>query len=370
MSNTNLTYANFIFVVFLLLSLLVFVVLILLIRQIKKDGRLAPEKMSTLAGVLFIPSIIIFALLFKGLLDWRAEIQQQNNQIEIESFVGGVYQPLVKSRQSLRKSLNEMQGLLQEVESMGFEHPNHSDLIKRVKDQWQLGHSALYQTYSDTDKEVRRAWIAHNTMDSQDVLGKFSKQAVHIESQIKKAERDYQAHIYGVQDEMVKSLDEARKLLDANRKPAKSKKQRIINQAVGEKIQPFNSLATSELITFLSTLDARLENEVLTLQELIRLSGQQVAIMKDHLYKNRDLEKPLTKIIGDWKELEENSNASLQQVLYAVEAEFVARKLGLSPNSPAIKAIHKSLLVNIPSIVGKGLKQRKIIDQSYNINRS
>ena len=365
-----MTFANFIVVVFLLLSAVVFVVLILLMRQIKKDGRLPAEKMSTLAGVLFIPSIIIFALIFKGISAWRTDIQNQNDLFEVESFISDVYKPLATSRQSLRNSLAEMSRLLEDVESMELAYPNQSDLIRRVKEQWQLGHVALYQNYTDTDKEVRRAWIAHKTLDSQDVLSKFSGQAVNIESQIKKAEKDYQAHIYSVQDSMVKALDSARQLLDANRLQPKSKKQAALNQALRENIRPYNDFATSELLSFLSAIDPRLEDDVKTLQGLIRLSAQQSAILRDHLYKNRDLEKPLTKIIGDWTGLEESTNQSLQQILYAAEVEFITRRLGLSADSPAIKAMHKSLMVNIPEILGKGLKKRKIIDQSYNINRS
>ena len=365
-----MTFANFIFVIFLLLSLVVFAFLILLMRQIKKDGRLPAEKMSTLAGVLFIPGIIIFALIFKGITSWRAEIQNEQDLLEVESFISDVYKPLATSRQILRNNLAGMNSLLQQVESMELEHINQSDLIRRVKEQWRTAYGTLYQAYTDTDKEVRRAWIAHNTMDSEDVLGKFSQQAVLIESQIKKAEKDYQAHIYSVQDEMVKTLDNARLLLDANRIQPKSKKQIVENQALRESIRPFNDYATSELLGYLASIDARLEKDVKNLQELIRLAGQQTAILKEHLYKNPDLEKPLTKIIGDWKGLEEASKASLEQILYAIEAEFVARKLGLSPNSPAINAMHKSLLVNIPEILGKGLKQRKVIDQSYKINRT
>ncbi len=339
-------------------------------RQIKKDGRLPPEKMSTLAGVLFIPSIIIFALIFKGISNWRADIQLENNKIELESFVSGVYEPLTKSRRSLLKNLSSMNGLIRNVENMELEHPNHADVIRDVKDQWSVAYEELHKAYLDSDKEVRRAWIAHNTMDSQDVLVKFSKQAVQIESELKKAGKNYQAHVYSVQDAMVKSLDQSRKLVDANIKPSKSKKQNVLNQALRESIRPFNNFAITELLNFLGTLDERLKNEVETLRELIRLSAQQAAILKDHLYKNRDLEKPLTKIISDWKALEDSSNESLEQILYAIEAEYVAVKLGLSIESPAIKAMHKTLYNNIPTIVGKGLKQRVVIDQSYRINRN
>ena len=365
-----MTFANFILVIFLLLSLLVFAVLVMLMRQIKKDGRLPPDKMSTLAGILFIPSIIIFALIFKGISSWRADIQQENNQIKLESFVTSVYEPLTKSRHSLLNKLSSMNGLIRNVENMEIEHPNHAKVIRHVRDQWGIAYKNLHQAYLESDKEVRRAWIAHNTMDSQDVLVKFSKQAVQIESQLKKVEQNYQAHIYSVQDVMVKSLDQSRKLLDTNRNPPKSKKQMALNEALRESIKPFNNFAISELMNFLATLDERLKNEVETLQQLIRLSAQQEAILRDHLYKNRDLEKPLTKIISDWKALENSSNDSLEQILFAIEAEYVAVKLGLSIESPAIKAMHKSLYNNIPAIVGKGLKQRIVIDQSYRINRT
>ena len=71
-------------------------------------------------------------------------------------------------------------------------------------------------------------------------------------------------------------------------------------------------------------------------------------------------------MINDWKALEANSFARMNQILFATEAEYIALKLGLSQNSPTIKAMHKSLLVNLPAIVGKAQKERKSIDQSYN----
>jgi len=339
-------------------------------RQIKKDGRLPQEKMTTLAAMLFIPALIIFALLFKSISNWRADIRQEQNRVEIESFIASVYQPLANSRTKLRNNLLQMQTLIQKVESMELVHPNHSDLIRMVRQQWSLGHASLYKAYTETDKEVRRAWIAHNTMDRQDVLLKFSKQAVQIEAQIKKAQADYQTHLYSVQGEMVKMLDRARKLLSANRNPPKSKQQIAINQAIREKIRPVNMGVTTELLSFVGTLDMRLQDDVKILHELIRVAGQQSAIIRDHLYKNRDLEQPLTKIINDWKILEDKSNEGLQQIYYAIEAEYVVRKLGLSANSPVIKAMHQTLLKTIPAIKGEGLKQKKMIDQSYSINLS
>lgn len=363
-----MTFANFIFIVFLLISVVVFIVLVLLMRQIKKQGRLPQDKMTTLAGILFIPTLFIFALLFKNISNWRSDIQQEQNRVKIETFIASVYKPLADSRTELRKNLLEMQTLIEGVESMEIAHPNHIDLIRMVRQQWALGRDSLYKAYTETDKEVRRAWIAHNTMDQQDVLVKFSKQAVQIESQIKKAQTNYQTHLYGVQGEMVKMLDKSRKLLDANRKPPKSEKQIATNQALREKIKPLRSGMTTELLRFIGTLEIRLKEDIEIIHELIRIAAQQTAVIRDHLYKNRDLEQPLTKIISDWKILEEKSKKSLEEIYYAIEAEYVARKLGLSAESPAIVAMHKTFVRTIPAIKGEGLKQKKRIDQSYTIN--
>lgn len=340
----------------------------MLMRKIKQQGRLPQEKMATMSALLFIPTIIIFALIFKSISNWRSDIQQEQNRVEIENFISGVYQPLADSRTRLREQLLEMQTLIRKVERMEISHPNHYELIRMVRQQWSLGHASLYKAYTETDKEVRRAWIAHNTMDREDVLVKFSKQAVQIESQIKKAQNDYQTHLYGVQDEMVKILDRSRKLLDANRKPPKSKNQMALNKALREKIRPINTGMTMKLLDFVGTLDSRLKNDIEILHELIRVAGQQSAVIRDHLYKNRDLEQPLTKIIRDWKALEEQSTQSLQQIYYAIEAEYVVRLLGLSPNSPAINAMHQTLVKTIPAIKGTALRQKKIIDRSYTVN--
>lgn len=359
-------FANFIFVVFLLISLLVFVVLVLLMRQIKKDGRLPTEKMTTLAAVLFLPAMLVFALVFKGLSNWRADIQFQKNQLEVEIFVKGAYEPLVTSQRALLTTLTEARSLLRDIEELEIDFPSHAGLIQNIKQQWSSSLSILYKTYEDTDREIRHAWIAHKTMDSRDVLAKFSKQAVHLNSTIKNAKKDYRQRIHAVQDEMIKNIDSARRLLDANRKPAKSKKQKKRNQETLSKIRHFSDRTKSTLINFLGRVDPRLREEMEALQELIRLSGQQMAKVRSYLLSNQDLEKPLAKIIVDWKALEQSSFSQMNQILFAAEAEYVALKLGLSQKSPAIQAMHKSLLLNLPNIVGKAIQKRKSINQSYN----
>jgi hypothetical protein len=339
-------------------------------RQIKKDGRLPQDKMTTLAAILFIPGIIVFALVYKGLSGWRADIQYEKEAMEREQFVTDIYAPLASSQKSLVSEFSKMQKRLQASGDMQLTYPNHAELVQSVSNQWREGQRSLYFVHDETDKEVRFAWIAHNRLDQQDVLTKFSKKAVLLESKIKQSERDYQLKIVNSQSDLIRGLDSARLLLASFRSPPKSKKQRLLNQALREKIRPFNDRTKSDLLDYLETIDPRLKTEMESFQILIQMAAQQSVVLDKHLIKNPDLEKPLSIIINKWKALEQASQEYLKFILYAVEAEAVAVKLGLPQKNPAIQAMHKSLRLNIPAIVGKGLKQRKVIDQSYKINRS
>jgi hypothetical protein len=335
-------------------------------RQIKKDGRLPAEKMTTLAAVLFLPALLIFALSFKGISNWRSDIQFKNNRIEVNTFVNRAYPPLVDSQQRLLMTLQEMQTLLSDIEALEMEFPSHGDLIQAIKEHWLTSRNVLYKVYENTDREIRHAWISHKTMDSRDVLAKFSKQAVQLNADIRNAKKDYRSQLVKAQDGLVNNIDAARQLLDSIRKPPKSKKQKAKNAETLKHIRHFDDRTKAKLVDFLGRIDGRLSQEVEALSELIRLSGQQIARVRTFLLNNQDLEKPLTKVMNDWKTLEQKSFARMNQILFATEAEYIALKLGLSQNSPAIQAMHKSLLVNLPSIVGKAQKERKSIDQSYN----
>lgn len=365
-----MTFDTFILIVFILVSLLILGVLVLLIRQIKKDGRLPPEKLTTLAAVLFLPVIIIIALVFKGLMDWRSEITFEKKRIEVEQFVVTAYKPLAESQQLLLTSLSKMSSLLRETEELETAFPSHFQLIQKVDKQRRLAQLALYKIHKESDKEIRHAWISHKTMDSSDVLAKFSKQAVQLDSSIKNAMKENEAQLYGTQDDLIRDLDAARKLLDSIRRPEKSKKQKLKNIETLNSIKHFSDRTKDTLINFLGRIDTRLKDEIETLQELIRISGQQMAKVRSYLLKNQDLEQPLSKVISDWKDLEQSSKSHLHQILFAAESEYIALTLGVKENDPAVKAMHKSLKIILPKVVGIALKKRDRINQSYSFKRA
>lgn len=350
--------------------------MVLLVRQIKKDGQLSQEKLTRLTALLFIPAIIIFALIFYGLSNWRAEIKYQQNKIEIDKFVERVYKPLADSQQSLLESVSHMRLLQDGISSLRAEHTNHADLLRNIATEWSNGKQTLYHLYVDTDKEIRHAWISYKTMNQQDVLDKFYTKAVRLNDKITKHNKDYQVGVRGAKDELVNSIDSARYLLDNKKKKAKNKRKgKKKNKKVKTKdnakdsslIVDFKEETSVTLLSFLSRLDENLSTEVKRLYEDTRIAKQRQEEVRLYLKDNNDLQQPLNKVIEGWKQLEINNHKFINQILYALEAEYLARKLGLSKNNPAIHAMNKSLKKRIPEIVSGAKAKREALERSYSI---
>ena len=361
--------ANVVFIAFLLVSILIFGFLLVLVRQIRKDGQLSQDKLTRLTAFLFIPAILIFALVFYGISSWRGDIKHQQNRIEIEQFVNSVYKPLASSQQSLLQSVRHMHKLRDSIAPLRNEHPNHAEMLKNIASEWRDSEQTLYALYAETDKEIRHAWISYKTMNQQDVLDKFYTKAVKLNDKIEKLNRDYQIGVRGAKDELVRNIDTARRLL--NKKKKKSKKNKTPNPIENNSpiIFDFNDNNINMLLTFLSTFDAGLEIEVQRLREDIRIAKQRHEEVRLYLIDNPDLEKPLSKVLDDWVRLQKTNRAHLNRILYAIEAEYLAHELGLSKNNQAIKAMHKTYKVAISAIVGKAQKQREVLERSYNINK-
>lgn len=372
-------FANVVFIAFLLISAIVFGFLVLLVRQIKKDGQLSQEKLTRLSAFLFMPFILIFALVFYGLSSWRADLKYQQSRVEVEKFVNRVYPPLAESQQSLLQSISHMRKLQESIEPLRDEHINHAGLLDKIATEWRDSQQTLYTLYAETDKEIRHAWISYKTMDQQDVLDKFNTKAVKLNDKITKLDRDYQVGVRGAKDELIKSIDAARRLLEDKKRRTKQKKKK--SKAKSKKqikgknkdnqepivIVNFTERTTAKLLAFLSRLDDALADEVLRLEEDIRIARQRHEEVRLYLKDNPDLQLPLSKVMNGWQQLQRTNHQYKNQILYALEAEYLARKLGLSKNDPSVSAMHKTLQSKIPSIVRKARMQRVALERSYSI---
>lgn len=362
-------YANVVLIAFLLVSVIIFGFLIVLVRQIKKDGQLSQDRLTRLTAFLFIPALLIFALTLYGISSWRAEIKHQQNRIEIAQFVNSVYKPLAASQQSLLQSIQHMRKLRNSLAPLRDNHPNHAEMLKNIASEWRSSQQTLYNLYTQTDKEIRHAWISYKTMNRQDVLDKFYTKAVKLNDKITKLNRDYQIGVRGAKDELIMSIDTARRMLN-NKKKTKKSKNKSKKQTTNNNtpiIFDFKDSTITVLLNYLSQIDIGLEIEVQRLREDIRLAQQRQEEVRLYLIDNPDLEKPLNKVLDDWVLLQTNNRTHLNRILFAIEAEYLADELGLSKKNQAIKAMHKSYKLKIPSIVGKAQKQREVLERSYNI---
>lgn len=363
-------FANVVLILFLSVSLVIFGFLVVLIRQIKKDGKLSQEKLTRLAVLLFIPAIIVFALVLYGISSWRTDIKYQENQKEITQFVKGVYKPLADSQQALLESINHLRKLEEDIEPLLYQHANHAELLKDITIEWRNSQQTLYSLYTETDKEIRHAWISYKTLDKKDVLDKFYTKSVNLNNKITKLNKDYQVGVRGAKDKLVNSLNVATKTLyEKNKKKVRDKAAKNNSKDTQKKLQinDFRENIIATLLGFLSRMDAGLVTEVERIREDILIAAQRHEEVRLYLKDNPDLQEPLDKVLEAWVQLQTTNRNDLNRIFYAIEAEYLARKLGLTKNHPSIKALHKSLKLRIPAIASKAQKQKDNLERSYNI---
>lgn len=348
----------------------------MLLRQIKKDGRLPTKKRNTLSVILYIPAIIIFALVFKQISDWRSDIKRQNKHAEIYNFANSVFPKLVTSQKAILEERNKMLLLLQKVQNLGVEHPNHIVLIDKIIEQWERGLKELKDAYKETDIQIRLGWISYKNGDDKGkkyVRTEFDRKAAQLYLKNQNAEKKYRNTIYSIQDKLIKSMDDARALIKANRIPPRGKQKTRV-QKIRDSIIPFSDQTVQKLISFTGEkidtqrkgkIDAQLKGKIEGLQNIIRHAAQQSILLKNDLRNNPDLAAPLQITINRWNLLERISQEKLNEILYAIEAEYIARILKLPRHDQAIRAMHSSLKKEISYIVDQAFKNYKSITQSY-----
>lgn len=367
-------FANVVLIAFLLVSAVVFSFLVLLIRQIRRNGSLPAEKLSTLTALLFIPALLVFALILYGLTNWRSDLREEKNRQEIEQFVRSVYAPLADSQHALKETITSMRESLNRFDQYHQNHPNHADLLNHVEKEWQRRFDELQQLHQATDKDIRHAWILYRTMNRQDVHDKFHTRAVQQNDKIRKVEQSYYSSVRGIQGMLLESLTRAQKVLTG--KIAVVSKTDAIKSQSGKRqqakhalqIHDFNESVSTQLLDRLAQVNPELSKAVEQIRKEVLIARQKRAEVALFLDDNPDLEQPLNQVLLNWRERELANQEALNRILYALEADYLALALGLPPSHSALQKLHAALADTIPQMLQQAQSLRAVLERSYTIN--
>ena len=341
--------------IFIILSLALLVGWFLLVKKIHNKTHLPSEQLFLLAmGLLFIV----------GLLIWKSsdklETWQNGPTPEVEdkihNYTLSIYKPLVQSRKRVAAEIRDMNILLDDIDELVNDHPRHANLLLEVKQIWSKGVFALKKLQKETDKEVRHAWIAHDTMNQKTVDAKFSKEAVILDKNINIELDTFQKLILKVHEMIRKDLAGIQKQLTKKTPRSNELSRNTLN---------FSTDTSEKLLRFSKTIDPAAHAQLEKLVDEIGITEQRQEKVKNHLADNPDLAGPLNQVIEAWKAAEQNNRYHFDQLLYALESALLGRKLGLDKKDYAIVSMNNTLKSHIPAIISEIQQKRSAIDNSY-----
>ena len=283
-------------------------------------------------------------------------IFSSDNKEEIHNFTLKVYKPLVHSLDTVDAEINDMKVLLADINDLIDEHPRHSSLLISAKKTWSDGAYELRKQQKEVKKKIRRAWIAHDSMNQKMVGTKFSRDAVKLDKRVNQNLKTFRKLIINVHEMVRNDLAKSQKQL--------GRKKRQTDR--GSRNTPkFKPKVTSKLLAYAKTIDANIHQGMEGLVDAIAITEQRQEKNQQHLEENKDLEGPLIKVIDYWKEAEIQGRHYIDQLLFALESALLGRKLGLKKNDYAITSMNRSLKKHIPKILKKVESRRIAIDNSY-----
>jgi hypothetical protein len=352
------TILHTLFVIIAIAFLIGWYLFIKKIRRNKPDMPTEKLILIALASLLLLLSSIFYISNSFETTKWKGlDLSFNNeNQEEIHDFTHKVYKPLVSSLERVDAEIKNMNILLEDIDDLIDGHPRHAVMLSHAKKTWQDGAYALRKKQRLVQKDIRRAWIAHDTKNQQTVDIKFSREAVKLDKRINLALRKFRELIINVHAMIRRDLSYSQKKLGRK------------NQQTDEVLPPiakYTTELTGKLLTFSKTIHPSIHAGMEKLLDEIAITEQRQEKNKQHLEENKDLTEPLIKVIDYWKEAERQNRDYFDQSLYALESALLGRKLGLKNNDYGIKSMKKMLKKQIPLILKRVQNKRNKIDNSY-----
>jgi len=349
--------AGILYGIFIILSLTLLFAWYLLVKKIRSKTKLSSELFFLLSMALLLMTLLIIWQGVNTVSSWKSGSSRELNE-KIHSFTLSVYKPLVFSRDKVVAEIKDMNVLLEEIDDLIDDHPHHASLLLNTKEIWSNGVYQLKKLQKSVDKEVRRAWIAHDTMNQKTVDAKFAKQAVKLNKHINIELKKFRKLIINVHDMIRKDLFATQKQLLKGKLKKKS-------LAHNRNSSDFSTDTTEKLLTFSEIIDPSVHDGLLKLIDEITITEQRQEKVRFYLEDNPDLADPLIKVLDYWKAAEQQSRDYFDQLLYALESDLLGRKLGLHKNDYGIVSMNKTLKKQIPVIIKKIQRKRDSIDNSY-----
>jgi len=313
---------------------------------------------------VLLVGVFLSYLLVNNQLNKLGVPDSELEKTEKEAFVELLYPPLFVTQQQLNSQVVNLKDLQKRIVALRDEHPQQKERLEFTYAIWNRERKDFVELKAEIDRSVHKAWSYHKRKDKHSVETKFSREAVDWDKAIKSRLSEYQGSQLQVSNTMLDNVILQRKSLS---ELAVGK--RTVELADGVLLQSDFSINTVDKL--LAGLAIRSPKQV----ALIELMGKEInfTVQKRREVRNYALDKPnlqvtLQRVMKDWLSLENRATYYRDQALHAVQADYLARILGVNQSDNQIIRLGREINKKLPALLNDLQAARAKLDKSYQLS--
>jgi len=283
------------------------------------------------------------------------------SKMEHYDFVKQVYPPLISMQNKLSHQIKQLNDLQKQILTLRSAHPQQADRLQFAYKQWLNERKDLSQLKLKLDRSVRSAWIQHKTQDKKAIASEFNRQAVDWEKIIRDRLAQLQDSQLKVSNAMLDNV------MLQNRNLSRLRRGKNANFATSGAVfkSAFTPETSTSLLNYFNEVSPDLAQTFDAMGDEINIASQRGREVRNYALENPDLQPTLNKVMTNWLQLENKSIYYRDQVLHAIQGNYLAVILGTNKRDNQLLRLNKTLKSKIPALYAEIKKSRTSLEKSY-----
>lgn len=350
---------DFLYGLLLVTTVLVVLGIFRLMRGIRRSTDIPSERLFILTFVLLCLTAMLFVFFNGWVSEYRAPGERSKSSEQL--FVERIYPPLATAQQRLEHQVVQLNALQEQIVAMRSLHPQQAGRLQRAYKAWQQERKDLSQLKIKIDREVRLARIQHETADKDYITDEFNRVAVDYEKIISDRLSLYEDSQLKVNAAMLDNVVYQLKNLSRLRRGKNAGM-----AASGKVVRSVFSVATTEVLSeYLRKTDPALADTFDGIGRQIVVAAQRRREVRNFSLENIDLQPTLNKIMNDWLQFENQGIYYRDQLLHAIQAEYLAVILGVNKHDNQIVRLNQMIKSKLPELYQDLNQSRAGLEKSY-----
>ncbi len=350
---------DFLYGLLLVTTVLIVLGIFRLMRSIRRSTGIPSERLFILTFILLFLTAMLFVF-FNG---WVGEYRSpgERSKSDEELFVERIYPPLATAQQRLEHQVVQLNKLQEQIVNMRSLHPQQAVRLQRAYKAWQQERKDLAQLKIKIDREVRLARIQHETADKDYITDEFNRVAVDYEKIISDRLSLYEDSQLKVNATMLDNVRYQLKNLSRLRRGKNA------SMTSGDKVmRSMFSVKTTEVLSdYLRKTDPSLADTFDGIDRQIVVAAQRRREVRNFSLENIDLQPTLDKIMKDWLQFENQGIYYRDQLLHAIQAEYLAVIMGVNKHDNQIVRLKQTIKNKLPELYQDLNQARAGLEKSY-----